>query len=65
MPTYDFKCMNCDWEITRVLTIDEYKKFMTNPRMKECPNCYKESVIRNYTPVEFRFEGGKPSERRD
>lgn len=39
MPTYDFYCQNCEYEV------EDYKP-ISFPRISECPNCHKESLIK-------------------
>lgn len=35
MPTYDFKCRNCDYDIELFLKMADYEK----PTLEPCPSC--------------------------
>jgi len=56
MPYYDFKCKTCDKVITVQRDIED-RNVPVPPHTNEC-----EGFIRIWTPVQFRFEGGKPSD---
>jgi len=41
MPTYDYKCSNCDYEFEKILKISERKI----PTENNCPNCNSQNCI--------------------
>lgn len=45
MPSYDFKCDDCDHRFTLTVSVSEYEK-----RSPECPQCKSNNVKRTITP---------------
>lgn len=65
MPNYIYICPKDKHEVEIKMTVAEYESVET----VLCSQCLQRDedtpMIRKYTPVAFRFEGGRPSYRRD
>ncbi|MBM4168613.1 MAG: zinc ribbon domain-containing protein [Ignavibacteria bacterium] len=47
MPTYEYRCHQCDHRFTETLTIDEHEKNPTPP----CPKCKSSEVKQVFSAV--------------
>lgn len=65
MPIYVYVCPQCGYETEITMTIVDYTT-VENVLCSQCLQLDKDSSMqRVFTPTAFRFEGGKPSSRRD
>jgi len=50
MPTYTYKCSDCDheWDV---------RQRMSDPLIGECPECHKENVVKQISSNEFILKG--------
>ena len=65
MPIYPYQCPHCGKLKEIVMSIADYETV----EMILCGQCLQDDVdtpmVRTYTPLAFRFEGGKPSVNRE
>lgn len=54
MPTYDFRCENCNHTFEEFLSMTQ----SDDPCHKPCPNCKKKKVVKDFSlPVQTRLMG--------
>ena len=52
MPTYEFRCRNCDASFERTLHVNEYE--LVRARGVECPKCASKNIVPQITEFEVK-----------